>query len=52
MIHKKRRLGTVSKNIFTGGLILVLWYQPHLLIYSLGRHKILVPKTLGARGMI
>ena len=25
----KHRLGTVSKNIFTGGLKLVLWYQPH-----------------------
>ena len=25
MIHK----GTVSKNIFTGVLKLVLWYQPH-----------------------
>ena len=27
--QKKHRLGTVSKNIFTGGLKQVLWYQPH-----------------------
>ena len=26
--QKKHRLGMVSKNIFTGGLKLVLWYQP------------------------
>ena len=27
--QKKHGLGTVSKNIFTGGLKLVLWYQSH-----------------------
>ena len=27
--QKKQHLGTVCKNIFTGGLILVLLYQPH-----------------------
>ena len=26
---KKHRLGMVSKNILTGELKLVLWYQPH-----------------------
>ena len=27
--QNKHRLGMVSKNIFTGGLKLVSWYQPH-----------------------
>ena len=27
--QQKHRLGTVSKNTFTGGLKLVLLYQPH-----------------------
>ena len=27
--QKKHRHGTVSKRYFTGGFILVLWYQPH-----------------------
>ena len=26
--QKKHRLGTLSNNFFTGGLKLVLWYQP------------------------